>query len=207
MPALYLLAALVGGLASVNRHWTEPDDGIPIYLADNGVHVDLVLPARAAGLDWAPLVPKSDFRGADPKARWIAFGAGERRVYLDTPTWADLTPGTALHALGGGERVMHVEWVADPRYAARELRLRPVEYRRLWAAIRSELAQGRDGRPVKLDHPGYTPADRFYAGRGKTSAIDTCNQWVATQLRLAGVKAPLWSPFPTALTRRYREAG
>ena len=47
---------------------------------------------RPQGLDWRPLVPKSDMANVPADARWIAFGAGERRVYLETPTWGDLTP-------------------------------------------------------------------------------------------------------------------
>ncbi|MDQ3077985.1 MAG: DUF2459 domain-containing protein, partial [Pseudomonadota bacterium] len=116
IPALYLLAALIGGVASVNRDWREPDTGVTIYLADNGVHADLILPAVAGGLDWRPLLPATDFAAVPADANWIAFGAGERRVYLDTPTWADITPRTIWAALTGGERVMHVEWTSDPGY-------------------------------------------------------------------------------------------
>ena len=77
-------------------------------------------------------------------AEWIAFGAGERRVYLETPTWGDLTLKTAAIALTGGERVMHVEWVGDPAYAARDIRLTPEQYRRLWAAIRAGFELDRE---------------------------------------------------------------
>ena len=207
IPALYLLAALIGSLASVNRGWIEPAEGITVYLASNGVHADLILPAEAQGLDWTPFVPRSDFAAVPPGAQWIAFGAGERRVYLDTPRWRDIKPRTIWSALSGGERVMHVEWVGDPTFAAKAIRLRPEEYRRLWAAIRAGFELDRHGRPVRISHPGYGQADAFYEGAGKASAIDTCNQWVAGRLRLAGVKAPVWSPFVGGLTWRYREAG
>ena len=41
----------------------------------------------------APLLPQVRLRPTCPPTReWIAFGAGERRVYLETPTWGDLTP-------------------------------------------------------------------------------------------------------------------
>src|SRR5688500_12515759 len=108
VPAAYLVAALVGSLIPVNSDWREPDEGVPIYVADNGRHADLLLPVRTAGLDWTPLTPRSDMADAGGE-QWIGFGAGERRVYLDTPTWADLSPRTALAATTGGERVMHVE--------------------------------------------------------------------------------------------------
>ena len=206
IPALYLLGALVGSLISVNSAWAEPDEGITIYIADNGVHADLILPAETQGLDWRPLVPRSDFADVPTDAAWVAFGAGERRVYLETPTWADLSLKTAFVALTGGERVMHVEWVDNPAYAARELRLTPEQYRRLWASIRAGFKLDANGKPIRIDHPGYGPRDAFYEGVGKANAVHTCNQWAAGRLRLSGVEAPLWSPFVNGLTWRYREA-
>ena len=207
IPGMYLLAALAGALIPLNADWQEPEEGIIIYLANNGVHADLVLPASAQGLDWRPLLPKSDARNIPADAQWIAFGAGERRVYLETPTWRDLTAKTAAIALTGGDRVMHVQWVRDPIYAAKEIRLTPEQYRRLWASIRSEFRLGSDGKPTRIDHPGYGFGDAFYLGIGKANAISTCNQWSADRLRVAGVEAPLWSPFVQGLVWRYRESG
>ena len=206
IPAFYLAAALVGSLVPVNAGWREPDQGIKVYLVDNGTHADLILPVRAAGLDWAPLVPRSDMADARPDMEWIAFGAGERRVYLDTPTWADISLRTLWAATTGGERVMHVEYTSDPSYAARTIRVTPEQYRRLWAAIRAEFRLDGRGRPVRIDHPGYGPRDAFYEGIGRASALSTCNNWIAGRLRLAGVKTSLWAPFAQGLLWRYREA-
>ena len=206
VPLLYLTAALAGSLVPVNRGWDEPADGVTVYLANNGIHGDIVMPVKAQGLDWAPLVPKSDFAAPDPDARWVAFGAGEQRVYLDTPTWWDIRPRTIWAALMGGHRVMHVEWVTSPAYADRAIRLRPEEYRRLWAAVRTDFDLDENGRPERIDHPGYGRGDAFYRARGKASAIRTCNTWVADKLRLAGVETSLWPPFVQGLVWRYRKA-
>ena len=100
---------------------------------------------------------------------------------------------------------MHVSWVADPAYSARAIRLRPHEYRRLWAAIRAEFDRDTAGRPKRIVHPGYGPDDAFYDGLGKASALSTCNNWAADRLRIAGVKTSLWSPFVDGLVWRYRE--
>jgi uncharacterized protein (TIGR02117 family) len=205
LPAMYLLAALLGSLIPVNRGWTEDQQGTTVYIADNGVHADIIMPVKTQGLDWAPLIPKRDFAAADPNARWIAFGSGEQRVYLNTPTWWDLKPRTIWSALAGGKRVMHVEYVPDPSYAVRQIRLRPEEYRRLWAAIRTDFAAGPDGEPIHIDHPGYGPTDAFYWASGKANAIYTCNAWTAHRLRLAGVKTSLWPPFVQGLVWRYRK--
>ena len=101
---------------------------------------------------------------------------------------------------------MHVEWVRDPTYAAKEIRLRPEEYRRLWQAVRAELSLNSSGRPTKIAHPGYGPDDAFYEGRGEATALSTCNVWAADRLRLAGIRTSLWSPFAQGLVWRYRQA-
>jgi uncharacterized protein (TIGR02117 family) len=206
LPGLYLLAALLGSLIPVNRGWQEPDKGVTIYLADNGVHADIIMPAVAEGLDWRPLLPKRDFAAAPRGAQWVAFGSGEERVYLETPRWRDIKPKTVWSALSGGKRVMHVEWVGDPGSAVREIRLRPHEYRRLWAAIRADFVLGADGRTRHIDAPGFGCCDAFYRATGKASAVRTCNSWAANRLRLAGVKTSLWPPFVQGLVWRYRKA-
>ena len=191
---LYLLAALAGSLVPVNRGWSQPDRGTTIYLVDNGIHVDLVLPMEAEGLDWGPLFPSRDFARPPGRPAWIAFGAGERGIYFETPRWRDLKPRVALRAALGGERVIHAELLAGAPTGATAIRLRPHEYRRLWAAIRADLALDPRGRPERLDHPGYGPSDAFYRATGKISALRTCNVWAADKLRLAGVRTALWSP-------------
>ena len=207
IPLAYLLAALIGSLVPVNRGWTEPDEGVTIYLANNGLHSDIVMPVRAQGLDWTPFVPITDFAGPDPGARWIAFGSGEERVYLDTPRWRDIKASTVWSAMTGGKRVMHVEWVSNPHYLDRAVRLRPEEYRRLWAAVRADFALDDQGRPRRIDHPGYGPSDAFYWATGKFHALKTCNTWASDRMRIAGVKTSLWPPFVQGFVWRYRTVG
>jgi len=202
IPLAYLGAALAGSLFPVNRGWAEPDEGITVYLANNGVHADIVMPVNAAGLDWSRPRARSGTAGASTDARWIAFGAGERAVYLETPRWRDLKLPVAARALTRGERVVHVEWVSNPDYMDRSIRLRPEEYRRLWASVRGSF---RDSRPQLIAHKGYGRSDAFYEGVGHASALNTCNQWVADQLRVAGVETSLWTPFAQGLVWRYRK--
>ena len=162
------------------------------------------MPVAANGLDWRPLIRNGDFASAAPDAQWIAFGSGEQQVYLDTPRWRDIRLSTIWSALTGGRRVMHVEYVPSPYYAARQIRLRPEEYRRLWAAIRADLALDERGRPQRVDHPGYGRSDAVYDASCKANAIRTCNAVAAGWLGLAGVKVSVWPPFVPGLLWRYR---
>ena len=203
-PALYLAAALIGSILPVNRGWVEPAQGTTIYIADNGIHADIIMPVKAVGLDWGPLIPRNDFAAPPSVASWIAFGSGEQHVYLDTPRWRDIRPRTIWSALVGGKRVMHVEYVPSPYYAVRQIRLRPEEYRRLWAAIRADFALDRRGRPIRIDHAGYGPYDAFYRVTGRANMVRTCNAVAARWLRLAGIESSLWPPFVDGLTWRYR---
>jgi uncharacterized protein (TIGR02117 family) len=205
VPALYLLAALGGSLIPVNSAWTEAGSGTTVFIADNGIHADMIMPVAANGLDWTPFLPRRDFAASPRGARWIAFGSGEEQVYLDTPRWRDIRPGTIWSALAGGKRVVHVEYVQSPNYSARQVRLRPAEYRRLWAAVRADFLLDKRGRPERIDHRGYGSSDAFYRANGKANAIRTCNVVVADWLRLAGVGTSLWPPFVNGLTWRYRK--
>ena len=115
-----------------------------------------------------------------------------------------MTPRTLWSAIVGGDRVMHVEYVPSPSYAVREIRLRPEEYRRLWAAIRADFALDANGHPIRIDHPGYGPSDAFYRATGEANAVRTCNAVAAHWLRLAGVTTSLWPPVAEGLVWRYR---
>lgn len=205
LPVLYLTLALAGAVIPVNSDWEEPETGIPVYISSNGVHLDFVMPAEAAGLSWRKDFPGEHFGDPNwPNADWVMVGAGDRGIYLETPTWADLRIDVAATSMIAGDRVMHVQWVGDPGYyATAKLTLRPEEYRRLFAAIRADFDLDAERRPQRIDHPGYWDSDAFYEGIGNFNAVRTCNQWVNAKLRIAGVKASLWTPFSKGLTWRH----
>jgi uncharacterized protein (TIGR02117 family) len=192
--ALYLLAGTIGGLIPANAGWAEPADGITIYVEDNGVHAGIVVPKLAGGVDWRPLAPASALR--DPRMAghgWLAIGWGERGFYQDTPTWADVRIGTILNAaIGSDATVMHVQHLPRPvpGPSVRAVTLRQGEYQRLATFIRAGWAvPGGPGRP------GHFRSDSFFDGRGRYSAIHTCNAWVGEALRAAGVRVGRWTPF------------
>lgn len=193
----YATAGLIGGAIPANAGWQTPTDGIEIFVEDNGIHTGFVLPKRAAGVDLSDLSQPGDLR--DPRfVAWdhIAVGWGERDFYLGTPTWADVSPRTILHAAIGSDAVLvHVEHIPRPMASAsvRRIVLRAEEYRRLAAFVRASLAPG--GRR----YPGYDRYDAFYDARGHYSAVTTCNAWTGEALRVAGVRVGRWTPFPVTV--------
>ena len=193
--ALYVAtAAVLGTLLPVNGGWRESspsEPGVTIYVATNGVHTGLVLPAHAEGVDWSGRAPVSDLRDGSP-SEWLLFGWGDRRFYVETPRWSDVRPATVASALvGSGNTLIHVDhWPAFvPDDDIRPLRLRPAEYARLVAFVDATFA----GRREVVT--GYGTRDVFYAARGRYSAARTCNVWVGEALAHAGVRVGRWTPF------------
>jgi uncharacterized protein (TIGR02117 family) len=206
-PLAYLLAAAVCAVVPVNAGFRQDANGIPVYLRTNGVHAELVLPTRAAGVDWSGELPASDMRALPAPLPWIAFGWGDAEFFATTPTWRDLKARTALAALAGrGEGAMHVEYLAVPSaYPGRELRLERAAYLRLVEYVRASFARDAAGRPRRLDAPGYFDRDAFYAARPRYTFWFTSNEWVRRGLAEAGVRAPLWAPFDAALFFQLRD--
>ena len=165
IPFAYLNAALLLGLVPANAFWSEAEEGVPIYIRTNGVHTWIVMPKVSPIMDWRPYAPGEHL--ADPRwgaASHVAIGYGNRQFYLDTPTWADLSPATAFWAMAGtGPTLLHVEHIHDPHIddITRRIVLRPEEYRRLADFIARRFVLGPDGRPIPLIGRGYGPSDIF----------------------------------------------
>ncbi|GGO95899.1 TIGR02117 family protein [Stakelama pacifica] len=194
----YGAAGLIGGAIPANAAWQPPEQGIRIYIEDNGIHTGIVVPKRAAGVDWNTIVRSQDI--ADPRYAaydHLAFGWGDRAFYIGTPRWADVRPATVLRAaIGSNDTVLHVEHVPvpEPGGRVRTVLLRPQEYRRLAGFIRASFAPGAP----RARH-GYGPYDAFYAGEGRYSALNTCNSWTGAALRFAGVRMGVWTPLPVSV--------
>jgi uncharacterized protein (TIGR02117 family) len=199
--ATYIMAAVALGAIPVNSSFAESPEGVSIYLRTNGVHAELMLPTRAGGTDWSIDHPPAHMRSLAEPLEWVAFGWGDRGFFANTPTWADLSLGTALMALSGlGPGAMHVEYIESPRsYMAREVKISPEQYARLVAFIRASFTRDAAGRPQRTNLPGYFSSDAFYEANLGYKFWFTSNDWVRKALSDAGVRAPLWAPFDTAL--------
>jgi uncharacterized protein (TIGR02117 family) len=185
----YLAAAALGAGLAVNGSRVPPGEGVRIYIADNGAHTDLILPATAFRDIARPEHLANPGYGAEP---YLAFGWGNRDFYLHTARWSDVSPWRTARALVGiGATVLHVAHVPEPREGGpvRAVVLSREEYRRLVDYVRGTFAAG----PVVR---GYGGRDAFYSAKGGYSAINTCNEWTGRGLRKAGVRMGIWTPLP-----------
>jgi uncharacterized protein (TIGR02117 family) len=205
LPLLYFAAAALGGLIPANPGWSQASRGITIFVRTNGVHTWLMVPSVASEIDWRPLAPADHIRDPRYAGNYIAIGYGNRDFYLNTPTWGDLSPRTALAAaFGRGPSLVHVEHERDPRpnEYQQPVVLTQAEYRRLATHIRQSFDLDVSGRTIPLRGRGYGPADIFYEGRGRYDAYRTCNEWTGEALRAAGVRTGVWTPLSQSIMWR-----
>lgn len=191
--AAILVSAWIGSSLPRNSGWTEPAEGIEIMVGDNGVHTELVLPLVTPVKDWRGTFPAADVPAAHEPYTHVAVSWGEREVFLNTPTWSDLTLSTAIGALIGGEALVHVAHYIRPAPGPdnRPLRLTPAQYARLVARVEAALAPSQQ----RTRHRGYAEYDVFYTARGQYDWRNTCNQWTSDTLAAAGVRTGRWTPF------------
>ncbi len=194
---LWTLAALIGSIVPANPGWRESPTGTTIWIASNPIHTAIMVPTSAEGIDLSLMFRPTDLPDPDDMGQYLIFGWGDRDFYMNTPTWADLTPRTLASAIfGSGQSVLHVDHVQRPEEAGelRPVRLSRAQYRALIDAMTGTLAPDGDGRAVPS--PGYGSRDLFYASAREYWLFNTCNIWAGDMLARAGVRVGLWSPLP-----------
>jgi uncharacterized protein (TIGR02117 family) len=202
LAALYIAAGVGLGAVPVNRNFQPAATGVEIWVASNGVHADLVVPVRHPLADWTIRLPPAHFAGADASARYLAIGWGERNFYIHTPTWGDLTFGTAVKALFvPTPAAMHVTYIHDvyPDALQRRVVITPDQYKILVSYITCSFVQNPDGSFQLIPGAGYTTMDNFYEANGAYHLFYGCNNWVNEALKKAGIRTGLWAPFDRSL--------
>jgi uncharacterized protein (TIGR02117 family) len=200
----YFAAMIVLGLMPANAGWVEAEEGVVVFVNTNGVHTGIGMPVANEVMDWRPLMPAAHLK-VPIAADYVFVGYGHRGFYLDTESWADLSPALALDAaFGQGATLVHVDHVQAPGEGPeqRALTLSREEYRRLVAFVRARFTLDAAGRTIPLLGRGYGEHDMFYEAEGGYSLWLTCNEWTGRALRAAGVRMGFWTPLEQAVMSR-----
>jgi uncharacterized protein (TIGR02117 family) len=200
----YLAAMVVLGLLPANAGWVEAEEGVVVFVNTNGVHTGIGMPVANEVMDWRPFMPAAHLK-TPIAADYVFVGYGHRAFYLETESWADLSPKLALDAaFGGGATLVHVDHVQGPGKGPeqRAVTLSREEYRRLVTFVRARFTLDAAGRTVPLPGRGYGEHDAFYEAEGGYSLWLTCNEWTGRALRAAGVRMGFWTPLEQAVMWR-----
>nr|WP_298896695.1 DUF2459 domain-containing protein [uncultured Altererythrobacter sp.] len=192
MTALFFLSAWIGSSIPRNSDWQEPTSGVEIMIESNGVHTAIVMPAISAQKDWREDFPSDDVLAPNRPYTHVSVSWGEREVFLNTPTWWDLSLPVALNAATGGDGLLHVSHYIRPAPSPdhRKLMISHAEYGRLVGLIEREILPAGE----RAVYRGYSDYDVFYDAPGTYHIGNTCNQWVSDTLADAGIKTGWWTP-------------
>ncbi len=195
-------AFLLLGFVPINGGYQTPpaDDRVRIFIRSNEIHTDIVMPTvhEELGIDWRRRFPPEHFVASVGDSPYVAVGWGNRKFFLETPTWGDLKVANVIGALfWPSESVLHVEYL--PRSAAdylpRSVLITKEQYRDLVRFVEGSLADcDEEGCALTASPVTYGAADRFYTSTGRYHCFNTCNQWTGRGLARAGVPVGIWTP-------------
>ena len=200
----YALIGTILSLIPVNANAVAGSDVI-VYLDNNGVHTDIVVPTRTERFDWSAVVPSND-TSSKVLGDYLAFGWGAQDFYLNVPECKDLTIGIVLKAISGtGGTALHTTYVREPilNTDCRRLSLSSDQYDALVKYILASGVRNAQGAFVRIDHSGYGQSDAFYEGVGHYSPFFTCNTWANSALKSCGQKSCLWTALQQPIFWKY----
>ena len=211
--ARFVIAGLIGALAALWT-WTTPgdpglslqpgEDGVAVYLLDNGFHTDMVVTRAALSETPGPL---SDAVATLDAGEWILVGWGDAKFYVDqSPIGSRLPDGArAFFAPGNASVLMLRPETLPPEQAflpdgRRRLLLSPAAFQAMRARIEASLDLSRGAPYVAATRPG-DPV-RFFASREPFSILHLCNHWAGEVLAAAGLPIrPVQTVFSSEIGR------
>jgi uncharacterized protein (TIGR02117 family) len=204
---LYLHCAIFCSFIPVHSNYQgTKNNEITIYILSNGVHLDLVLPEKNILKDWSEEVEPDVL--IKEQVAYVAFGWGDKKFYLNTPEWSDLTLRTAFNALfRKGPSALHVSYFRTLEQDKNCLKIEVSEkqYCKLVQYIENTFLHDNRGCTKRIGNFSYERWDQFYEARGSYSPFFTCNTWVNKALRKSGLRSCLWTPFDKGIFWQYNK--
>ena len=190
LPGAFTALMLLAGLAACAAAPMAPaasTDAPPaartLHVVGHGWHTGIVLRAADVPADAWPA--RADF----PDAQFLEIGWGNRAYYQATDPGAWLALKAAFWPAPGVLHVVAFDDAVERYFGAAEvieLSVSETGLHKLIDHLRASHELDAAGRPIQLG-PGLYGRSRFYASRERFHLAKTCNVWVATALREAGV--------------------
>lgn len=206
---LYVISAYTLSAIPVNSDFKQCErDAVEIFILTNGVHTDVVLPMKNEYKDWSVAVNPADTKSGAARAKYVAFGWGDKGFYLNTPTWGDLKFSTAFNAMFYlSTTAMHVTFYENMNESesCKKICISKESYNKLINYITKSFATDNAGNYKLIKGSSYWKNDSFYDANGTYSLFFTCNTWANSALKEADLKACLWTPFDKAIFSKYEK--
>jgi len=205
---LYFLCAGIFSSVIVNKNQSQSKETV-VYISTNGFHTDIVMPVKTEMMDWSEKINFSDTKSGDSNQNFVAVGWGNRDFFINIPSWSELNLSIVVKAgLGLGESAIHTGFLKNVREdeSCRKIELSKSQYIDLANFIESYFKKDSLGNFINIPTPNtYGVSDAFYEAKGRLTLFYTCNTWVNSALKSAGLRSCLWTPFKRGLFKIFKE--
>lgn len=204
---LYIIASLLLSKITIDKESdTKPE--VEIFILTNGVHTDIVMPAKSDQIDWSRQIQFQNTKATDSTYHYIAMGWGDKGFYLETPEWSDLKASVAFKAATGlSTTAIHATYYKRMKLGedCKSMMISKEQYSRLITYITDSFQKDPSGNflPIKTD-ANYGKTDAFYEANGSYSLFHTCNSWANNALKASGQKCCFWTATDSGIFSKYK---
>lgn len=208
---LFLIILLAVGYFTpvINCNLTQENCNYSICIINDGMHINIVLPAKNDLVNWEEFINVSDLgKDAIANYKYLAFGWGDRDFYIQTPTLAELNLITASKALflPTPSTILVQGFSELPQNRETKcVKVTKTDYLQLTQFIQNTFQLNSQNQPIRITN-GHSSNSVFYAANGNYSIIKTCNNWVAEALIKANVDTPLWAGLSSSVMLHFRRS-
>jgi uncharacterized protein (TIGR02117 family) len=200
IPIVYFLVSLILTFIPINNEEENSEKNKSIYLNSNGVHLNIII--HKNHLD-PKLLDGLKYFETD---NYFSFGWGDKKFYLNTPTWSDLTFYNAFQALFlKSSTLIHLNRYSTANRDWVEIKVNQNQLTKINQYIYKTFYVDSLNKKALLVNKGYSYNDDFYEALGNFSCFKTCNSWVNSGLKESDIKACLWTPFDFGLIRIHKK--
>ncbi|MBP4138853.1 TIGR02117 family protein [Flavobacterium geliluteum] len=204
---LYAVSAYLISKITIERE-SDTKSEVPIYILTNGVHTDIVMPAKNDQIDWSKQIKFKNTKSADTTYKYLAMGWGDKGFYLETPEWSDLKASVALKAASGlSTTAIHATYYKSLKEGedCKKIMISKEQYNRLIKYINESFQKDASGNFVLITtDANYGKTDAFYEANGSYSLLRTCNTWANSGLKSSGQKCCLWTATDSGIFSKYK---
>ncbi|MDX6182481.1 TIGR02117 family protein [Flavobacterium sp. Fl-77] len=204
---LYAVSAYLISKITIERE-SDTKSEVPIYILTNGVHTDIVMPAKNDQIDWSKQIKFKNTKSADTTYQYLAMGWGDKGFYLETPEWSDLKASVALKAASGlSTTAIHATYYKSLKEGedCKKIMISKEQYNRLIKYINESFQKDASGNFVLITtDANYGKTDAFYEANGSYSLLRTCNTWANSGLKSSGQKCCLWTATDSGIFSKYK---
>ncbi len=205
---LYLFLGYFLPIIPVQAVATPEQKVVKGFIKTNGMHTDIVVPVKSDYVDWSEKFPFENTLSKRTDYKFVGIGWGDKGLYLDTPTWADLKFSTAVKAaFWMSDAAVHTTFYDEMKVndSVKSFTMTERQYERLIKYVDDSMDKDREGNYINIPtNAVYGKDDAFYEAKGAYSFLFTCDTWTNKGLKVAGQKAALWTPTDFGIFRHYK---